>query len=735
MTQEEAKKRIDKLKREINHYRYLYHALDKSEISDAALDSLKNELFKLEQEYPEFIASDSPTQRVGGKPLAEFKKVRHSSPMMSLFDAFSREDMEDWLTRIGKIITPLTPLSKGGVGGFYCELKMDGLAVSLVYEKGVLARGATRGDGEVGEDVTQNLKTIEAIPLNLREPSEKELEKLGFNLKERGEILKIVRDGRVEARGEAIMTHKVFNELNKKYKKEGGSLLANPRNAAAGSIRQLNSKITAERKLDFYVYAMIINPPPPLLKGGFLGASILKEGESRNAPLVKGGIGGLFKTHEEEHELAKLFGFKVLKENKFCGNLEEAIEFHHYWEKRKDKLPFDCDGVVVKVNDLSLWPRLGSVGKGPRYIMAYKFAAPEATTRLREVVWQVGRTGIITPIAVLDPVSIGGITVKHATLHNMDEINRLGLKIGDTIILQRAGDVIPKVVKVLPKLRTGREKKISVPPKCPMCGSPVEKVEGEVAYRCANKNCYAVNLRKLRHWVSKAAVDVDGLGPKIIEQLVKEGLVRDISDFYELEAGDLLPLERFADKSADNLIKAINEKKEVDLSRFIYGLGIRHIGEESALLLAKQFSIFNFQFSIKKVADYFSNLKLEDLEKIEDVGPIVANSIYDWFHDRHNLELLRELEKNGVIIRKQESKKARKQKLAGKIFVLTGSLESLTRDQAKDKIRELGGDISSSVSKNIDYVVAGSEPGSKYKRAEKLGIKIINEEEFRRLVK
>jgi DNA ligase (NAD+) len=509
------------------------------------------------------------------------------------------------------------------------------------------------------------------------------------------------------------MTHKVFNELNEKYKKEGKPPLANPRNAAAGSIRQLNSKITAERKLDFYVYALNLTP----------SLSFVRRGGEKVELLTK---------HEQEHELAKLFGFKVLKQNKYCKNLDEAVEFHDWWENHKEKLPFDCDGIVVKVNDLSLWSRLGVVGKGPRYIMAYKFAALEATTKIEEVVWQVGRTGILTPIAVMEPARVGGVTVKHATLHNMDEIERLNVKIGDTVILERAGDVIPKVVKVLLKLRTGREKKISVPRKCPMCGSPVEKAEGEVAYRCANKNCYAVNLRKLRHWVSKAAADIDGLGPKIIEQLAKEGLVGDISDFYELEVGDLLPLERFAAKSADNLIKAINEKKEVELARFIYGLGIRHIGEESAILLSQKSKVKS-----QKISDFakeMQNMSLEDLEKIQDVGPIVAKSVYDWFHNKHNLELLRKLEKNGVKIISQKLK-VESQKLLGKIFVLTGALAGLTREEVKANIRELGGDVSSSVSKNTDYVVAGAEPGSKYEKARKLGVKIISEEEFKKLLK
>jgi len=701
MDKREVKKRLVKLRSEIEKYRYAYHVLDKSLISDAALDSLKNELEKLEREHPDLITPDSPTQRVGGAALAKFKKVRHSAAMMSLYDAFSPEDMKDWEKRMEKIFP-------GQKFDYYAELKMDGLAVALVYEKGKFVLGATRGDGETGEEVTQNLKTIEAIPLNLRRPEEAELKKIGLSAESVKLVFKALDRGRIEARGEAIMTSIVFNKLNEINKKLGKPPFANPRNAAAGSIRQLDSKLTAERKLDCHIYSLM-------------------------PPLIKGGEGGFSQTHEQEHKLAHALGFKVLKENKFCRNLEETIKFHDHWESRRDNLPFECDGVVAVVNDLSLWPKLGVVGKGPRYMMAYKFAAIQATTKVEDVIWQAGRTGVLTPTAVLTPVRIYGVTVSRATLHNLDEIRRLGLKIGDTVILERAGDVIPKVVEVLPKLRTGEEKEIRVPRQCPMCSGGVEKVQGEVAYKCVNKNCYAVNLRRLGHWTSKNAMDIEGLGPKIIEQLYKEGLARDASDFYKLTIDELLPLERFADKSAENLIKAISEKTQVELARFIYGLGILHVGEETAVLLAKQFSIFNFQFSIKDLINYFAKISLEDLEKLPDIGPVVAKSIYGWFHDKHNLELLDKLEKNGLTIKPITGRKA--QKLAGKIFVLTGSLSQLTRGQAKAKIRELGGEVSSSVSQNTDYVVAGAEPGSKLVKARRLGVKILNENEFFELIK
>lgn len=683
MKRAEAKKRIEKLKNEIGHHRYLYHVLDKIEISDAALDSLKKELDDLEKQYPEFITSDSPTQRVGGKPLDKFKKIEHNSPMYSLFDAFSKEDMKDWENRLKKLTNKKLD--------YFCELKLDGLAMSLQYENGIFVRGATRGDGKVGEDVTQNLKTIESIPLNLRKPEEKELKKIGLNQKQISSLFQNITNGNLEFRGEAVMTKKVFEELNKKYKKEGRTLLANPRNGAAGSIRQLDSRLAAERKLDFYVYSLVTD----------LGLD----------------------THEQEIEIARLLGFKALKDNKYCEDLIEVENFYQRMIKKRDKLPMEIDGMVVKVNDLSLWSKLGVVGKGPRYMMAYKFPAEQVTTKLKDVVWQIGRTGILTPTAILEPVRVGGVTISRATLHNMDEINRLKVKIGDTVIIERAGDVIPKIVKVFPNLRTGEEKNIRVPEKCPMCNSKVEKIPGEVAYRCINTDCYAVNLRKLSHWTSKGGVDIEGLGPKIIEQLMKEGLVRDISDFYKLTEGDLKPLERFAEKSSENLVKAISAKKEIDLARFIYALGIRHIGEESAIELSKEFK------NLEKIKE----AKIEDFENIYDFGEKMAQSVYNWFHDDKNLDLLDRLEKLGVKPKMPEiSRKNRR--LIGKTFVLTGGMESLTREEAKVKIRELGGSISSSVSKKTDYVVAGSDPGSKYDKAKKLGVQIINEEEFKKMI-
>jgi len=713
MNSKEAKKRIEKLKKEIDIHRYAYHVLDKPLISDGALDSLKNELYKLEQEFPELATADSPTQRVGGEPLEKFKKVEHSEPMISLYDAFSEQDMHDWQARLQKIV-PDKKLD------YYAELKMDGLAMSLIYEAGRFARGATRGDGTVGEDVTNNLKTIEAIPLALRRPGERELKAIGLDTDQIKAIHTSIDRGALEVRGEAIMTLKVFAELNRRYAKEGKPLLANPRNAAAGSIRQLDPKITASRKLDFHVYA------------------------------VTSDFG--FKTHEQEHALARLLGFKVLKQNRFCRTMAEVLVFHKEMETNRAVLLFECDGVVAVVNDLMLWPTLGRVGKGPRYMMAYKFAAEQATTKVLEVIWQVGRTGILTPTAVMAPVRVGGVTVSHATLHNMDEIDRLDLKIGDTLILERAGDVIPKVVEVLKNLRSGKEKKITPPDHCPICMSRVVRLAGEVAYRCSNKDCYAVTFRGLAHWTSRTAVDIEGLGPKIIEQLMKAGLVRDIADIYSLTLDDLVPLERFAEKSADNLINAIEARKEIDLARFIYGLGIHHVGEETALLLAgqvippkrdpaKAVASYKLQVTNKEnfksinIGKFFSNLSIEDLEKLPDVGPIVAKSIYEWFHAEKNLNLLKKMEAAGVRISNPKSNPpAGGLKFQGLTFVLTGSLTTMTRDEAKTKIRELGGAISESVSKKTSFVVAGGEPGSKLEKAKKLGVKILDEKEFLKIL-
>lgn len=681
MNRQEAKERIEKLKKVINRHRYLYHVLDKPEISDAAFDTLKNELEELEFKFPDLITPDSPTQRVGGKALAKFEKVNHEIPMLSLSDAFSVEELREWEERIRKLV-PREKLD------YFCELKLDGLAVSLEYKKGMFIRGATRGDGKIGEDVTQNLKTIPSIPLRLRTPEEKEIRGLGFSLEQTKKIIKAAEEGIIEVRGEAIMTKKTFEELNKKFKKEKMPLLANPRNAAAGSIRQLDPKITASRKLDCYIYSLVTDL-----------------GQTR---------------HEQEHGLAKFLGFKTISHNKFCRNLEEIIEFHRKMSKEREKLPFEIDGIVVVVDKVDLQKKLGVVGKAPRWMIAYKFSPKEATTIVEDIKVQVGRTGVLTPVAILRPVEIGGVTVSRATLHNEDEIKRLGLKIGDTVIVARAGDVIPDVLKVIPGLRTGKEKNFHMPKYCPICGKKVLKDEGGVILRCVNKKCPSRQRRSLYYFASKSAFDIEGLGPKSINLLLDEGLIEDPADIFDLKEGDLIPLERFGEKSAQNLVKSIQSRRTISLPRFLIGLGILHIGERTAQDLSEHFGSLN---AIKEAT-------FENLEKIENIGPKVARSVYDWFGDDNNKKFLNKLLKQVKI----EKYRPQSGKLKGKLFVLTGSLSAMPREEAKTKIQELGGKTSESVSKEVDYLVVGEEPGSKLDKAKKLGIKILDEKEFLKMI-
>jgi DNA ligase, NAD-dependent len=512
MTLLEAKNRIEKLKKEIDLHRYNYHVLDQETISPAALDSLKMELFRIENDYPELITPDSPTQRVAGEVNKSFKKVTHTRPMISLYDAFSENDMLEWENRNRRF------LNKPLVDKYYCELKLDGLAVALSYKSGLLVTAATRGDGKVGEDVTNNVRTIASIPLRLREPSIKELINIGLSENNAKTFLGILQNGEIELRGESIMSNAVFNKLNKKYAKENRPLLANTRNAVAGSLRQLDSKVTAERELEFFAYDLLI------------------EDYAR---------GEIVKTRESADKLANLLGFKTVKQNRVCYGLKEVFDFYNMVGKKRESLPFIIDGTVVKFDDLKMWETLGVVGKAPRYMMAYKFSAEQATTKVIDVVWQVGRTGVLTPTAILEPVSVAGATISRSTLHNFDEIERLNLMIGDTVIIERAGDVIPKVVEVLTSLRDGSEHKIHAPHLCPRCEGEVERVAGEVAYRCVNKRCFAVTLRRLIHFVSKDAVDISGLGKKLVEQFISEGLIYDAGDIYSLKKSDLLSLERF----------------------------------------------------------------------------------------------------------------------------------------------------------------------------------------------
>lgn len=666
-TLQEAKKRAEKLRAVIDHHRYLYHVLDKQEISDAALDSLKKELFDLEQQYPNLVTPDSPTQRVGGEPLQGFTKVQHPARMLSLIDAFSEQDLRDWKERLDKVL--------GGPykDGFYCDLKMDGLAIELRYENGLLVNASTRGDGLVGEDVTQNVRTVEAVPLRLRQETRN------------APALLFVR-------GEVFLTKKEFARINRGLGKAGEKKYANPRNLAAGAVRQLDPKVTAGRRLSFYGYDIF--------------------GASPKLDIASG-------TKKETYDAMKEWGVPTNPHGKVADSLEGVIEFHDSWERKKDDLDYEFDGVVVSVNSAGAFSRAGVVGKAPRGGIAYKFAPRESQTIVEDIIIQVGRTGTLTPVAVLKPVHIGGTTVTRATLHNLDEIKRLGVKIGDTVIVGRAGDVIPDIRKVLPELRPRGAKEFRMPKKCPVCGQPIRQAQGQVAFRCVNKNCPAIRREAIYHIVARNAFDIEGIGPKIIDQLMEAGLVRDAADLFALEKEDLLNLPRFAEKSSQKVIEAIAGKRTVSLAKFIYALGIEHVGEETAFALARHF----------KKLESFRRASLEELQNVPDVGPVVAKSISEWFQRPYNQKLVDKFLKNGIrVLSERVSKESRK--LAGKSFVLTGTLQSLSRDQAKEKIRELGGDVSGSVSKETDYVVAGAEPGSKYDKAKKLGVTILDEKEF-----
>jgi len=662
MNREEAKERIEKLKKVINRHRYLYHVLDRQEISDAALDSLKKELFDLEQEYPEFITPDSPTQRVGGKPQEQFKKVRHSQPMLSFNDAFSQDDIKNWEERIKKL------LSKEEIKklDYFTSYKIDGLAVSLTYKKGIFVKGATRGDGVIGEDVTQNLKTIESIPLRL----EKEID--------------------CEVRGEVYMKKKDFEELNKERIKKGETPYSNPRNIAAGSIRQLDPKVTSKRKLNFIAWQLLNR-----------------------------------EKKQKEIEELRVLGFKPV-EGRYCPDLQAVFEYYEEVKRKREKIPYQIDGVVVTCNDNDIVKKLGIVGKAPRAAIAWKFPLKQATTIVEDIKVQVGRTGAITPVAHLKPVEVEGVVISRATLHNEDEIKRLGIKIGDTVIVGRAGDVIPDVIKVLKELRTGKEKEFKIPKNCPVCGAKLIKPKGESIWKCPNPDCRARQRRHLYHFVSKKAFDIEGLGPKIINQLLEENLITTPADIFELKEGDLLPLERFAEKSAKNLINSVQSRKEITLARFIYALGIPGVGEETAQLLSNKF----------QTLEKLMKASLEELESIKDIGPETASSIHSFFREKRNVDLIGRLFTAGVKIKlPSKTAKSRLRKLSGRKFVLTGVLESLTREEAKERIRELGGEVSESVSKKTDFVVVGKNPGSKLDKAEKLGVKIIKEEDFLKMLK
>ncbi len=648
-TETQAKSRIEKLSKQVNDLRFRYHVLDDPTVTDEIYDSLTHELIALERKYPQFKLKNSPTQRVGGSALGKFEKVTHKQRMLSLNDAFSEDEVREWQERIQKLL----PDAKFD---YFCEVKFDGLAISLRYEKGELAIAATRGDGFVGENVTENIKTIQSIPLELT----------------------ITKD--FEVRGEAIMTKQVWEDLNKQQEAEDKPLYANTRNAAAGSIRQLDPKITASRKLQYYAYDIV------------------------NSDL---------ETHEDVHKKLKDYGFRISNYQKRVKNLAEVKKFYDEVAKARDHLPFGIDGIVVSVNNLSTFKRLGVVGKAPRGMVAYKFAPQQATTVVEDITVQVGRTGKLTPVAHLRPVFVGGTTVSRATLHNQDEIKRLDVRIGDTAVIQRAGDVIPDVVEVLPKLRTGKEKKFIMPKVCPVCKISVER--HGVDWFCVNQRCPTRNIRGMEHFVS--AFDIYTVGPKILKRFKDEGLISDVVDLFKLKKEDIQSLERFGEKSAENIVNSIAEHKKITLPKFIYALGIPHVGEETGFDLAQRFG------SIEKIMD----TSIEEINAIPNIGEVVAKSVFDWFANKANKELVKNLIKAGVKI---ETIKIKTTPLTGKSVVVTGSLDSISREEAKEAVRAAGGDWVSSVSKNTDYVVVGENPGSKAAKAEKLGVKIIDEKEF-----
>lgn len=653
------KERMEELIKIINEADYNYHTLDNPTITDQEYDSFLRELYEIEEEHPEWIRDYSPTQHAGGKIIEGFEKVNHKIPMMSLSDVFSESELIAFDERIKK---------EGITPKYMCELKIDGLSVSLLYEKGKLVRAATRGDGTTGEDITHNAKTIKVIPLKLDEEVD------------------------IEVRGEIFMNKKTLEELNKKRKEKGETLLQNCRNAAAGSIRQLDSKVAAERKLDNFIYHL----PNPLDYG--------------------------LKTHEEAINYMHKLGFKTNPNNRLVNSIEEVIQYIEEKGNLRPNLPYDIDGVVIKVNDISQQQRLGFTAKYPKWATAYKFPAEEVLTKLNDIIFTVGRTGQITPNAVLDPVIIAGSTVSRATLHNEDYVVEKDLKIGDIVSIRKAGDVIPEVVEVKKERRTGQEKDFVMITECPMCHTKLVKKEGQVDYYCPNTKCPARHIEGLIHFVSRNAMNIDGLGDRIMEDFYNFHFIGNIADIYSLKEHekDLIRLEGYGDKSVSNLLEAIENSKSNSLERLIFGLGIPHVGEKTAKILAMHF----------ETMDRFQNASLDELVTIPDIGETIAKSIISYFEDSHNSGIVAELKDLGINMTYTGEKVEEKEDFSGKIFVLTGSLEIFSREEAEEKIELLGGKTSSSVSKKTSVVIVGANPGSKYTKAQELGIPIWTEKEF-----
>jgi DNA ligase (NAD+) len=666
----DVEKKIEALRENIRHHEYLYYVVDNPAISDGEFDKLMQQLKDLEVEHPELVTADSPTQRVGGKPREGFVKAPHSSPMLSLDNTYSEEELRDWERRVHE-------LSGRSEVDYVCELKLDGMSLALIYEDGKLVRGITRGDGSVGEDVTLNVRTVRSVPLSI--------------LKEKLKKAGIPTD--FEVRGELLMPTASFKKINEERERNGLPTFANPRNFTAGTVRQLDSNITAERRLDYFPYIL------------------LQDGRT------------YFDHHSKTLAALEAAGFKVNPNHKLVRSMDEVWAFIQRWEEKRDSLPYEIDGIVVKVDRTSLQDELGFTGKAPRWAIAYKYAARAGITKLENVRWQVGRTGKLTPVAELAPVLIGGTTVRNATLHNMDEIERLGVKIGDWVQVERGGDVIPKVAKVIDDKDHPRGKKdIEVPQKCPVCGTKVVRTEGEVDYRCVNANCPAKLVGTILHFASRGVMNIDGMGDALVNQLTERGLVKNVADIYKLTKDDLLSLERMGDKSAQNILDEIESSKKLPLERVIYGLGIRMVGERTAQFLAEHFGSM----------EALESAGVEELQDVSEVGPRIAESIVEFFSIAANRKLVGRLREAGLTLTGQ--KKRRGTKLAGKTFVLTGTLAHFTRDEAKKMIEDAGGKVTGSVSKKTDYVVAGADAGSKLDKAKELGVAVIDEKEMEKIV-
>ncbi|MBI5151967.1 NAD-dependent DNA ligase LigA [Candidatus Peregrinibacteria bacterium] len=675
---EETRTRIEKLKQKIKELNYQYFVLDKSEVSEDVRDSLKRELRSLEAQYPEFITPDSPTQRVGSILSGKFDKVPHITPKKSLQDVFSKEELLDWVERIQKLV-PAEEIA------YICELKIDGLNITLHYKKGKFVRALTRGDGEKGEDVTHAVKTIESIPMELNEPVD------------------------LEVSGEVYLSKKAFEKINKQLE-QSEERFANPRNAAAGAIRQLDPAVAASRDLEAFFYEI-----------GIIGTGSQRE----PSPIS---------TQDMALKTLQRLGIKINTHYKVCKNINEVIEYIENVPHKREKLPYEIDGVVIKVNSKDQWQKMGFTAKAPRYAVAYKFQPKQATSRILDIIVQVGRTGVLTPVAVMEPVEVSGSTVSRATLHNEDEMGKKDVRIGDTVILQKAGDVIPEVVEVLKDLRTGREKKFHFPSRCPVCGAVVSREKGMAAYRCTNKNCFAVQREGLIHFVSKNAMNIEGLGEKVILQLLEVGLIKTPSDIYKLTAEDLLILPLFKDKKTQNILDSIEKSKNITLDKFIFALGIRYLGEQNSA----DFSAYILQktghphdFTILDLIKEFEKITADELNLIEGIGDKVAAGISNYIKNKKHIEMLRELYDAGIKITIEHKKKTA---LTGKSFVITGTLKSMSRDQAKDKIKSLGGRVLSSITHDTNYLVVGAEPGSKLEKAKELGVATLNEKEFLRML-